>query len=900
MGNQEKKKSKIGCLIKILLIIIFILSLIFIGTYIFYKLTKEEVKKYIPADYTGYIQIDSLMDVYNNLLGLRASDIILSRKELKDVYKTLLDIRSTKIFKNKILLKLLNFKINIVFKKDYSPILLLDLGYKSILTRSSQLLADYMGDHKTFKLEKLKNSSNYNIYKLFLKTYNRVLYISVCKNLLFVSFNKEDIEYLYNTKDEEKSIDNDENFKYIKNKLKNYGMADIYFNTDTLFQPVFSSSYKLKRIYDKFKFNNNTAISLNISNENILLNTYTNYETDDKKINDFIWNEQGILDVVEYLPNDTNLYSAVKIRSFEEFYKVFLYLQEGEYDETIKLIDKSSRLVFGFGIEELLFSWIGSEVGAYYSNISSSPVVFVKIKDQNKLKTILNKITKSILLKEDKEITYSGVKLNKISIRDFLMPLIELFVKGLDAPYYKIVDDFIFLSMDPITLVNLEKKYKDRAALNSDQAYKDISSKIKDKANIFLYFNMEEKIPNFLKFNSVIPELLRLYEKGALALSFDNTSLEINIAASGVNIRKIKNFPGYPLEIENNITSQIISKNIIGSSVEEMIYITDDSNLFITDFNNHPIENFPVSFEGRSNNPPIIADLNNDGNLEIYIFTEEGYLHYFDIQGKEKIPYPIKSDFKESFYPVYFNGSLIFYSNNEKRLFFFKNENFQKIGYEISNPILSQVTVYNNIIAFYPKSFRGTIYLIDGNGLLLTGWPKDAGSIGYGSPTINRIGGDYTGSVIFITQKGELNVWSLDGEPRNEFPLKISGVFYTQPVAGNVDKNADREIITLDKDGNINIISSEGKFLLNKNIKEAASKDSKILLFDTNNDKINELFIYGGSNNVIALNGKLDMLPGFPVKGSSMPTFTDFDSDGQYEMIVTGADKKIYVYTIPD
>ncbi len=895
---MEKKKSKIGCLIKVFLIFIIILTIVISGTYILYKMTKEEVKKYIPLDYTGYIKIDSLMDTYNSLVDLRASDVILSKTELKDIYKTILDIRSTKILKNKFLAKLINLKANIIIKKDYSPILLFDLGYKSIITRSSQFMTKFMGNHNKFSLEKL-NSKN-NIYQLHLKTYNRVLYISVCKNLLFVAFNKEDIDYLYETKQKANNIYYDENFKFIKNKTKNFGMADIYFNTNEVFQPLFLSSYKVNKIINKFKYNTNTAISMNITNEDFLLNTYTSYYTTDKKINDFIWNESGKLDVVDYLPNDTNLYSGIKIKSFEEFYKVFLYLNERQYDEKIKTIDKSSKLLFGLGIEEIIFSWIGTEIGAYTSDISTHPVVFLKIKNKKKLETVLKKVTKSIVLKEESKIIYNDVNLKKISIRNFLQPIIEIFIKGLDTPYYKIIDNYIFFSMDPATLANLEKKYNDKLTITSDKVYKSISSKIKNKANIFLYFNMTEKIPNFLKMNKILPDILKLYEKGILTINFDNTNLEIDIAAAGVNIRKAKNFPGYPQQLEHNITSPILCKNITGSSVEELIYTTKNEKLFITNFNNNPIKNFPVSLNGISNNAPILTNFNNDKNLYIFVFTDKGYLHSFDTKGNEKLSYPIETDFKDSFYPVYFNGSLLFYSNKEKKLFIFKNEKFTEINNEITSPLLSPVTVYNNILAFYPKSFSGTINLINSNGNPVKGWPKEAGGIGFGSPVINRIGNEHIGSVIFMTQKGDLNIWKLDGNKKDGFPLKFSGVYYTQPVVGNVDSKSDREIVTLDKNGNISIISGNGSIILSKEIKEANSKENKILLFDINNDNINEIFIYGGSNNIIALDSKLNILPGFPVKGNTKPSFTDFDSDGQYEMVVAGVDKFIYVYTIPN
>ena len=218
----------------------------------------------------------------------------------------------------------------------------------------------------------------------------------------------------------------------------------------------------------------------------------------------------------------------------------------------------------------------------------------------------------------------------------------------------------------------------------------------------------------------------------------------------------------------------------------------------------------------------------------------------------------------------------------------------------MESSLLSPVTVYNNVIALYPKSFSGSIYLIDNNGNTVKGWPQDAGGIGYGSPVINRIGNDYAGSVVFITQKGDLFAWSLDGSKRNGFPINISGVFYTQPVIGNINNEMNREIVTLDKNGNVSIVSGEGIDVLKKEIKGSGSKDNKIMLFDINNDRINEIFIYGGSNNIYGLDNELNILPGFPVKGNTKPCFSDFDSDGQYEMIVAGVDNYIYVYTIPN
>ncbi|HOV15384.1 MAG TPA: hypothetical protein PK771_13945, partial [Spirochaetota bacterium] len=125
------------------------------------------------------------------------------------------------------------------------------------------------------------------------------------------------------------------------------------------------------------------------------------------------------------------------------------------------------------------------------------------------------------------------------------------------------------------------------------------------------------------------------------------------------------------------------------------------------------------------------------------------------------------------------------------------------------------------------------------------------------------------------------------------------GIFYNQIVSGDVINDKNREIISLDKSGNLFIISNKGEVINQLKIKDTDEKETKVTLFDVNKDKKDEIIIYGGSNNIYCYNGKLELLPGFPVKGSFKPDFTDFNSDGLYEMVVSSFDKNIYVYTIP-
>jgi WD40 repeat protein len=220
--------------------------------------------------------------------------------------------------------------------------------------------------------------------------------------------------------------------------------------------------------------------------------------------------------------------------------------------------------------------------------------------------------------------------------------------------------------------------------------------------------------------------------------------------------------------------------------------------------------------------------------------------------------------------------------------------------FEFKSPLLSPPKIFNDFFVFYPKSFGGTIYLTDNEGKIRSGWENnDAGGIGYGTPAVSDINDDGLEEIIFISQSGNLNIWSVEGKMLDKFPLKLENVFYVQPETGALGLNGKKTIVCLGKDGTLYLLSPDGHMELEKRIKDADSKDRKLMLFDVNKDGLEEIIIYGATNNLMCLDNKGNQLPGFPVKGSFKPDFSDFDSDGNYEMVTASYDNNIYVYSIP-
>jgi len=896
---MEKKKSFFGSLVKFLLISIFILLLITGISILYYLFTKEDIKKYIPKDFLGYVKIESLSKAYDNLIDLRAIDTIIATEDFKKIYKTLQEVRRSKYAKNKLLISLINMKVDIILNKDYSPILLFDLGFKSLLLRGSKFITKFISKTDNFSIEEIKKEG-YNLYKFTLFSNMQVFYFSIKNNILIFGLKQSDIEYIYKTKKDNAGIYNSDDFFYIRNQIKKGGIAEIYINTKEITKTFLKNFSDIDNIVNKLNFEKYTAISTNISNENISFDTFTNSSTTDELIKAFLNHKSQEMEVAKYLPEDTNIYGDINFESFEEFYKLFVYLQNGKYEDTPIQINDAAKLFFQADINELVFSWIGNELGFFTSSVSSSPVIFFEIKDKNKLEGVMKKMFNSILLDNDENVVFEGVKLDKTKMPEFFLTIINSFYKGFDTPYYVVVGDFIFFSMEPSPLSNLVNKYNSSHTLVYDKIYKEITANIEKKANIFLYFNLGISQPPFFNKKELIFDLIKLYEKGNLAINLTNSSIKLNFAASGINKAKARMFSGFPKLVSEGINSQILTKDILESDLPELIYIRKDNKLVVADMNNTPITGFPVRLEGSSENPPLIFDFNKNGKLDIISFTDKGILHKFDNEGKEEAPYPIETNFNNSFYPIIYKDNLVLFNNSERKMYFIDFEgNKKEFNFEFKSPLLTPPSIVGDYFAIYPKSFSGTVYLTDENGAVFENWPQEGSGISYGSPKFIDIDNNGENEIIFLTQSGILNLWKIDGTKFNNFPMKFDGVFYNQPQIGNIEGDKLKEIAILDKDGKLSVLYLDGRILFEKYIKDLDSKESKILLFDMNKDKKDEIIVYGGTNNIFAFDSKGILLPGFPLKGSTKPSFTDFNGDENYEMVVGSFDKNIYVYSIP-
>jgi hypothetical protein len=713
-------------------------------------------------------------------------------------------------------------------------------------------------------------------------------------NLIFFSTKNEHILKLYEIKQTQKSVKNNEELSALSKKISQKGFIEVYISTNDLIQNTLKGIPELNFILNRIDLNSYSILSFFISNDELHLNAYTNIEVPDDTLKDLLSYNPSILGIIKYLPQNTNIFSSIKFKTFKHMYETAIYMKGAQIEDTFKTVDDACQFLLGASVQELFFDWTGSEAGAITVGKSLDPIIYLKIKDKAKYEYAFKKIDESLVLDTDTTLVLDEVRVSQIALPGFIKMIADAFVKGIETPYYLVIDDYIFFSMNPEHLANLQNNHRQGKHLINDEKYKNVSKNVPQNANLFMYYDFATSMPKFLGYNTLLTKLLGLYEKGVFSVRFTDKEIRINIAAAGIAGHKTSPHPNFPKQLEHAPVSDIICKNIKGSEMLELIYVDETNNLVIEDL----FADSKIKAEVEGMSTPLVTTDELSGSNEIFVFSKSGTVYKFTAEADPISPFPIVTSFKGSFNPIPANGKLVFYSQGEKALYLLSQQgDMEKFPVELEHDVLSQPAYLDGLLAFYPKSFENMIWLTDVQGNVKSGWPKDGGGISYCSPVLFK---DQNSKVLvaFLTQAGQLNVWNPGGQYLSGFPFEFDGVYYADPVPIALGAGVNPGLVVLSEQGVISIIDLQGSVVKAKKLEGGGDKNFKVTVFDFDKDGRDELFIYGARNTIIGLDNTLNNLPGFPVTGSLCPGFSDIDYDGKFELIVGSFDRNLYVYTL--
>ena len=308
---------------------------------------------------------------------------------------------------------------------------------------------------------------------------------------------------------------------------------------------------------------------------------------------------------------------------------------------------------------------------------------------------------------------------------------------------------------------------------------------------------------------------------------------------------------------------------------------------------------------------PIVADLNSDGLKEIYFGSDNEALHGYNSFGEELDGFPFESTDRVRSSPaigdVDNDGAMeIVFGNSAGKLYIIDSDGSRELAYTIlgfieGSPALVDIDGDQDLeIAFTTTtSSGGQLYVIHHNGITVSGFPKELGSM-WAGPAVHDIDNDGLFDVVVTTYDKEIYAIEANGGTvKSGFPFVTDGRFSTAPIIVDVDSDGDYEIVAGNNNGALYVLHHDGTIFAEYDTGDDIR--GGISVCDLNNDGQLDL-LFGGYDDKVHVWDPVanELLDGWPVDLGfnilSEPLVADLDGDGQVEVLAARKTGKIFAY----
>lgn len=871
----------------------FVLNIFVILVWVIYCFfSKTKIENYVPEDFSFYVSTPSASKFFSQTLQLQALDEVFAGLNIGDAYSLVKTLRSNDFISSKFFSFLANVRLDLVLcpsENETEVYLFADLKLRSCLTRLLPIILK-LKPHLFYdlNLEQISYSSDKNYFVTTISESSKV-YFRFYKNIFIAKISSDP-----KTENTFESIlkPNEVLFrkKLIEDLSKNKkGSLNILANLN-LVKPVISSSNEiLKKILEEVDFPNRSNLNIQIKNTDIKIASDIKVQTNQNELKNILSNRGSIPKVLNRIPEETEYFTVLNFSTPDELLANLQPFLPKDIKQTLKNADRYLNMLFGKGLNELLLSWIGEEVGVFAIDSINAPVFFLSIKDKKKCNAFFGKIFDSILIDQNSTTIVDGIRISRIDFPAIIEGLLKLFKIDLPKPFYFIDDDFVFFSQSSEGIAHYKASYDSKDVITKNESWKTMLKNISPETSYFLYYDIDRSVPNFLVQNKTLSEILLHYGRGLFSFKIENNqNASFSFYAVQKERRALKRISGFPKQVEGRLYDKLHFAKTQDNT--PYVFWSSDDKLYSYNLNTDKMQSSKVD-----SNATITLDIKSGKLKNVLALTKNGTVYKMDENLNSHSPFPVLTTYKSVDSLVCFDKKVIFSAQDVSNIIIVDNNGDIKLSDELFGKMIKAPVIAKNFIVALPRSFDSQVQFFSKDGKSILS-PIELSNISAIKPIVfESKKAEYkkmNPCIINITEDGIYTIHGFSGDEIVELTtteLKFS--CRTQPVYCESLK----ALLVLDTEGILHLLNLDGSQKLSTKIPNA-SENTIITVKDITGDGIDEIFISGAGNAVYGYSGTLIGLEGFPISGASNPVFVDVNSDGVEDILTFGVDSKLHVF----
>ena len=864
---KKTKKKRNGFVRFLLFILKFILVLLILFAIwcAYSAIEKKNALALLPQDYSVYIHTDSAWKALEPLLDLQAADLLLSDEPLSQFRSLFMDLRSFNLRKSKLVAFAASRKVDAALYEGNAAenfVAIIDMGVFSAFTRPAEFI---------LPLIKIENLSHTRTELSSYFTYNNngtLYYIKPWHNMVVVSPNPD----LFDTA---LCANNDTSYTRAERELltqKSKEPIRVVVDAYSLAQSVVGDDPLLSQFANLIDKDTLSVVSFGITDNEVSLLANVPFSVPaENSLSLMMGHDSTMPALLSRLSDVVQYYTLLNAGSLEDLKNaLFPYIPaEKNIDGLWKTAESLCKTFFSVSLEDLIFSWTGSEFAAMGVEGQDDPVIVLQVKDEAQRQYVFNKLISSLIINNDNSLIIDGMRIPRLQLPSFLQGILNAFNINIPLPYYIELDGYLYLSESAESLSTIYTTVNDGRRIAKNSNWQAVSKEQSALSTISLFYDLERSIPFFLRSNETFSKILQLYSIGRCDMRVSDGVLTMQLQAVSRRSGDLRQVPGFPIELSGKSGQTLLSENAKKSGA--VFWVENGNEIHSLEVSSMKQYTAPLS-----DNCSICVSPSEKSDGVVWGITEQGAVYLLTRELECLSPFPVITGSRPAAAASAYGTGIVFASDDDSLVFVDRTGSVKTVELNLSGSVKSEPSVSGTTVAVYDKSFTGKIFVVEDGVCVNADQPYSVAGIAFGSPAVLKTkDAQY---IAFITQSGNLSVWC-DGQLDSTFPKKLDGLFYVNVVASSdafYAVSADARLYRIGLDGSV----------LSVDIPQSTAREGFITVADPNKNGIENIYVCADGNTIYGFTSSLELLSGFPLVGWGRPAFADVNGDNNADCFV--------------